>query len=436
MEIRMSDITSLSVRELVTRIAKHELSAERVAQAYIEKVESLDSRVRAWQYFDASHALQQARKIDLSTSLGPLSGVPIGVKDVIDTADMPSTYGSPIYSDHRPVMDAAVVAAARTAGAIVFGKTVTTEFATYKPGPTVNPHSLRLKQPRTPGGSSSGSAAAVAAGMVPLAFATQTAASVVRPAAYCGIVGYKPTFNTLPTAGVKLLSPTLDTVGVLARSVDDARLFVSGITRRNFPIDTGKRSLRIGLCKTPHWGAAEEASRHALLQAGRLLERQGATIKDANLPKGFERLADAQLGIMSYEAFQALAPEVATHGGEISEPLQSVLEIGESLGGDRYVSLLQEAEEGKHILSFVFDLFDVLIAPSAVGEAPAGLHHTGDPVFGRMWTLLGNPCVHVPTGTGPNGLPVGVTVIGPRWKDSVTLSAAALLETAVASNQG
>jgi amidase len=294
----------------------------------------------------------------------------------------------------------------------------------------VNPHSPGLSEPHTPGGSSSGSAAAVAAGMVPIAFGTQTAASIVRPASFCGIVGYKPTFGTLPTAGIKPLSPSLDTLGVLTRRVDDAAFFVGILTHREFVIErTGP--LRVGVCTTPHWDAATPASRQALADAARLLEAAGAMVADAVLPHACDNLADVQSGIMSYEASLAYMPECQTRLNDLSEPFRAVLKAGASLGGARYTVLQQQAEQGRHALAALFDRFDVLLAPSAPGEAPAGLASTGDPVFSRMWTLLGNPCVSVPVGTGPSGLPLGVTVIGPRWRDDVALSAAARLEQAV-----
>lgn len=427
----MTDILALSVRELARHVAQRTLSAEAVTRAYIERVEAQEALVHAWQYFNAAQAIGHARRIDAAGAASmPLAGVPVGVKDLMDTADMPSGYGSPIYAAHRPATDAAVVAAVRAAGGVVLGKTVTTEFATFKPGPTVNPRSPGLTEPHTPGGSSSGSAAAVAARMVPVAFGTQTAASIVRPASFCGIVGYKPTYATLPTAGVKPLSPSLDTIGVLARRVDDAAYFVGTLAHRELVID-GSSPLRVGLCTTPYWDAATPASRQALGDAARLLEAAGATVGDAVLPDACRDLAEVQSGIMCYEAALAYVPEYETQLGDLSEPFRAVLAQGVSLGGARFAVLQQQAEQGRHALAALFDQFDVLLAPSAVGEAPAGLASTGDPIFSRMWTLLGNPCVNVPVGVGPLGLPLGVTVIGPRWRDDVALSAAARLEQAV-----
>ena len=429
----MTDIAGLSVRALAQQVAQGTLRAEAIASAYIERIHEQEAVLHAWQYFDAELVLEQARRLDATGhASGPLAGVPVGVKDVMDTADMPSGYGSPIYTTHRPVADAAAVAAVRAAGGIVMGKTVTTEFATFKPGPTVNPHSPSLSEPHTPGGSTSGSAAAVAAGMVPIAFGTQTAASIVRPASFCGIVGYKPTFGTLPTAGIKPLSPGLDTLGVLARRVDDAAFFVGILTHREFVMESSG-PLRVGVCETPYWNAATPASRQTLADAAHLLEATGAMVTDAVLPPACDNLADLQIAIMNYEASLAYVPECQTHLNDLSAPFRAVLAAGAALGGARYAVMQQEAETARRALAALFDRFDVLLAPSAPGEAPAGLASTGDPIFSRSWTLLGNPCVNVPVGTGPVGLPIGVTVIGPRWRDELALSAAGRLESAVAA---
>ena len=430
----MNEVLALSLREIARRVAQGALSAEVVTRAYVERVQALDGDLHAWEYFDAAAALAQARQLDAhSGAKGELAGVPVGVKDLMDTADMPTTYGSPIYAKHRPVSDAAAVAAVRAAGGIVLGKTVTTEFATFKPGATVNPRSPDASTPHTPGGSSSGSAAAVAAGMVPVAFGTQTAASIIRPASYCGIVGYKPTFGTLPTAGVKSLSPSLDTIGVLARSVDDAAFFVGTLARREFgALDAaGRAPLRIGICMTPHWAQTTDASRAALEQAGRLLEAAGAVLADAQFDAAAAGLAEAQVRIMSYEAAAAFVPELHGQPEQLSEPFRAVLAAGLAVSGAEYARQQLLAQHGRAALASIFERFDVLLAPSAPGEAPAGLASTGDPIFSRMWTLLGNPCVGVPVGSGPSGLPIGVTVIGPRWGDGQALAVAAQLVRAL-----
>lgn len=429
----MNDFLALPARELAARMARRELSVQALVRAYIARIDAAEAGILAWQHFDGAQALQQARLLDAGPALGALHGLPIGVKDLMDTADMPTTYGSPIYAGHRPVMDAACVAMARAAGAVVMGKTVTTEFATFQPGPTRNPRAP-ADAPRTPGGSSSGSAAAVAAGMVPIAFGTQTAGSIIRPAAYCGVVGYKPTFGTLPSAGIKSLSPSLDTVGVLARCVDDAAFFIGAMARLPLtPPQTGQATaLRVGICRTPHWERAGDDSRRALDTAARLLEGHGAVLSDLMLPAAFDDLTQAQIDIMAYEAAAAFAPEMRARPDGFSSGFAALLAAGRGIDGSRFFAAQALASSARRAFEQRFESVDIVLAPSAPGEAPAGLGATGDPMFNRMWTLLGNPCVHVPTGTGAHGMPVGVTLIGPHRGDARVLAAAQALERCVA----
>ncbi|MBG6078142.1 amidase [Polaromonas sp. CG_9.11] len=424
----MHNILTLSARELAARVSRRELTAEAVTRAYIEQIQACEPSVKAWQFFDAEIALQSARALDCNThsSDALLLGVPVGVKDLMDTADMPTAYGSPIYAGQRPAFDAACVAACRDAGMVVLGKTVTTEFATFQPGVTRNPRAP-ADAPRTPGGSSSGSAAAVAASMVPLALGTQTAGSIVRPASYCGVVGYKPSHGTLPLAGIKPLSPSLDTVGAFARSVDDVAFFVGALTRVN--LDPQRQSaLRVGICRTPHWDLASDDARRVLEHSARQFEKVGAHVHDFVLPASFDGLSEAQIQIMAYEAAAAFAPERQRQAEKFSPAFAQLLALGQSLHGTDFAAAQLLAIAARRALDAVFASVDVLIAPSAEGEAPAGLDATGNPIFSRLWTLLGNPCVHVPAGTGVHGMPVGVTVIGPRWADALTLSAAHTLE--------
>lgn len=425
----MRAIKDLSVRELVAAVSRRELAVESVVRDYVDRIDAQEPAVRAWQHFDAGLALSQARELDRGSISGPMQGVPIGVKDIMETADMPTTYGSPIYSGHRPQVDAACVAACRQSGAVIMGKTVTTEFATFHPGPTRNPRSPSVS-PRTPGGSSSGSAAAVAAGMVPLAFGTQTAGSIIRPAAYCGVVGYKPTHGTLSMAGVKQLSPSLDTLGVLARSVEDAAFFVGILARTEFPL-VSQDALRVGICQTPHWECASIDSRQALSDAARLLGRSGARLVDTAWPTDWEDLARVHIDIMGHEALASFAPERQHHSALFSVEFSDFLSAARLVDSGRVVGAYELAERARCALALVFRTVDVLLAPSTEGEAPVGVHSTGNPIFNRMWTLLGVPCVHVPTGVGGQGMPIGVTVIGPRWGDAQALAAAELLQRSV-----
>jgi Asp-tRNA(Asn)/Glu-tRNA(Gln) amidotransferase A subunit family amidase len=431
----MMDFLTLPIHELVTRIARRDISVEAVVHACIARIEACEPSVQAWQHFDPALALEQARRLDRQPPAGPLYGVPIGVKDLMDTVDMPTTYGSPIYAGHRPMTDAACVALSRTAGAVVMGKTVTTEFATFQPGPTRNPRANGA--PHTPGGSSSGSAAAVAAGMVPAAFDTQTAGSIIRPAAYCGVVGYKPTYGTLPVAGIKMLAPSLDTVGVFARTVSDAAYFIGALARLPLMPGSGSRHatrLRIGLCHTAHWDRASADARRKLVDAARMLEQAGAVLGDVALPPACDGLTDAQIRIMGYEAAAAFGPEARTRSEGFSSAFAALLESGQAIDGTAYFAAQALAAGARRALDEVFDTVDMLLAPSAEGEAPAGLGSTGDPVFNRMWSLLGNPCVHVPLGAGAGGMPVGVTLIGPRWSDARTLAVAHVLERSAAGH--
>ena len=426
----MTDFLTLPARELSARIASRELSAETVAKALLARIEASEPAIQAWTHINPDQVLSQARELDAGPVRGPLHGLPIGVKDLMDTADAPTGYGSPIYRNHQPSIDAASVAAARQAGALIMGKTVTTEFATFQPGPTRNPRAPS-HQPHTPGGSSSGSAAAVAAGMVPVAFGTQTAGSIVRPASYCGVAGYKPSFGTLPTAGVKPLSPSLDTIGALARHVDDTAFFIGALARMDLtPRPLG--ALRIGVCLNPIDTQASDDSLRAVEAAGRQLEQLGASVTALTLPPQCQGLNDIQVAIMGYEAAAAFAPESRTHASDFSPAFVEVLTDGRLISGEQFFAAQATAARARQALADVFSSLDLIIAPSAAGEAPSGLDATGDPMFNRMWSLLGTPCVHVPIGTGATGMPVGATLIGAMRDDLRTLSAAHALEASLA----
>ena len=302
----MPEPTSLSVREAAREIAARRLSAEDYAKAWLERVAAREPVVGAWRYLDRDQMLEAARRCDNEPPRGPLHGIPVAVKDMLDTVDMPTEYGSPIYAGHRPAADAACVALMRAAGAIAFGKTVTTEFAYFAPGKTANPHNPA----HTPGGSSSGSAAAVGAGMAPLAFGTQTAGSIIRPASYCGVVGYKPSFGTLPRAGGKLLADSLDTIGVMARSVDDAAFLVGVLSDRRALREVSLPAPpRFGFYRTPVWDEAEPATIAALDRARAALIAAGARVDDLAVPDAHRGLAAAQEKIMALEMARELAYE-------------------------------------------------------------------------------------------------------------------------------
>lgn len=396
-----------------------ELRAIDVIDSALEAIAAHENDVRAWQVYDAARARAAAHVIDASavSERGLLSGIPLGVKDIIDTVDFPTTYGSPLYQHHQPARDAACVALARAQGGIVIGKTVTTEFAYFAPGPTANPHALG----HTPGGSSSGSAAAVASGMVPLAFGSQTAGSLIRPASYCGIWGFKPSHGVFSLAGVGGMSQTLDTLGWLARHVDDLALMRTALLHAPLRLpQEGSHTPRIAVCRTFDWDMATDDTARAIDLTARALSRAGAQVRDLVLPPICAEMTQAQRKIQAFEAARTLAAERVAHSAELSPSLTALIEEGVACSVEHYAQALRLAADARRGLSDVFRDYDAILAPSAPGEAPEGLAATGDPVFSRMWTLLHVPCLNVPVARGSHGLPVGVQLVG-AWLDDVRL---------------
>ena len=413
-------LNELTAAEAARRIARGQLTSVALVSACLERIAARERDVHAWAFLDAELALKQARTRDRESPRSVLHGVPVGIKDVIDTADMPTEYNSPIYRGYQPKWDAACVALLRQAGCVILGKTVTTEFANNHPSHTRNPHNLA----HTPGGSSSGSAAAVADHMVALALGTQTGGSTIRPAAYCGVVGYKPSFNTVNRAGLKFVAESLDTIGLLARTAEDAALgllVLSGRAAPDFARPPG-RAPRIGLCRTPRWQEADAPTQSALERAATLLAKGGARIGDFELPAGSERLFDEHGKIMSYESARALAWEYLNHAGEISATLKPRLDEGWQLPREAYDAARALARDCRRQLSDRMRDYDFLLTPAAPGEAPGNLATTGSSVFNRVWTLFGVPCVTLPVGAGPHGLPLGVQLAGKFDADAELLA--------------
>jgi amidase len=417
----MKPLHGLSACDAARGIAAGRITSEALVRACLERVEEREGVVQAWEYLAPDRAIERARTLDRGPANGPLHGVPVGVKDIFDTRDMPTAYGSPIYCDHCPAWDASVVAAIRAGGGLVLGKTVTTEFAAFHPGKTTNPHHTG----HTPGGSSSGSAAGVADFMVPLAIGTQTGGSMVRPAAFCGVVGYKPTFGYVNRAGLKPLAESLDTIGVFARDVADAALLASVLAGRpSLGGSSVAAAPRIGLCRTHAWPQAEEATISAVERARALLTDAGAAVTEVCLPERFRGLGEAQQSIMKYEGAQALVFERCFHKEAISAELLGFLDDGASCAPAEYDEAQRLASECRASLPDVFGENDALLTPSAPGEAPEGLSSTGDPVFNRIWTLLGAPCINLPAFTGPRGLPVGLQLVGRPGDDTRVIAVA------------
>ncbi len=424
------EASRLSAVELASRLRDRSLRALDLTEACLARIAELEPALHAWAAVDAELARRQARDLDAGPFRGPLHGLPVGFKDIIDTADLPTEYGSPIYRGHRPVADAACVALARRAGAVVLGKTATAEFAGPSPAATVNPHAAA----HTPGGSSSGSAAAVAAGMVPLALGTQTAGSVVRPASFCGIVGCKPSFGLIARDGVKLFAESLDTVGVFARSVADAAFLIGALAARPELVElhAPARPPKVGVCRSHDWHRVESAAAAAFEEAVCRLRTDGADARNVELPETFAGLGEAQATIMGYESARNFAAELSLHAEALTPRLLRALEAGARIPAADYVAAKRRAQACRLELPRVLAECDVLVTPSTPGEAPAGLESTGDPVMNRVWTLLHGPCVTVPCGPGPQGLPLGLQIVGPNGTDAPTLSAAAWIADCLA----
>jgi amidase len=422
-ETHMEDLFRLSASEAAARIRDGKLTSEALVRSCLERIDSRESQVKAWVHLDADFALAQARDCDRSANRGPLHGIPFAAKDIMDTADLPTEYGSPIYKGNRPKADAACVALSRAAGGVLLGKTVTTEFASRSPlGNTMNPHNPQ----HTPGGSSSGSAAAVGDFMVPLAFGTQTVGSVIRPASFCGCIGYKPSYGEFSTQGVKQNTASFDTVGLFTRAVEDLALFRAALTGfaakplAAIPVS----NLKIGFCRTMVWDRAETYTKKLLEDAASALAKAGAKVFDVDLGKPFEQFETMGRRINDYEFSRGLTWEREHHADLLSKFQREKFAGFLNISYEQY----REAEEvltrcRAHLADAMKDL-DLLLTPSAPGEAPAGLSSTGDTSFNILSTWTYTPCITLPVFTGPTGLPVGIQLIGHRNQDHRLLEGA------------
>ena len=423
------------------------VGAEELVSACLARIREADGEVQAWAFLDPEHALAQARILDQMRSaggvMGPLHGVPVGIKDIIDTSDMPCECGSVLHAGRLPVDDAAVVRSLRAAGAVIMGKTVTTEFATYAPAKTRNPHN----RGHTPGGSSSGSAAAVAAGMVPLALGTQTNGSVIRPAAFCGVYGFKPTHGLVPRSGIARLSRALDHVGVFARTLEDVALaaeVITGFDERD--PDTRPRAAipfraiaaaepplepLVAFVRTPMWDRADADTREAF---GELAEALGKRVFEVELPELARAALDVHRTIMEAEMAANLSAEYDRGRERLSDSLRGQLERGRAVTALAYQEALARIPLLNAGFEETFDRCDAILTPAAPGTAPRGLDSTGDPAFCTLWTLCGMPSLSMPLMQGANGLPLGVQLVGPRHSDARLLRTARWLAARIADN--
>ncbi len=427
----------LGVAAAAAAVAAGEITAEELTAACLARIAAEEPRVAAWAHLDPEHALAQARAADdrrrRGGPIGPLHGVPVGIKDIIDTADFPTENGTVLHAGRRPRRDATVVSRLRAAGAVILGKTVTTELAVYSPGKTRNPHDVE----HTPGGSSSGSAAAVAALMVPAALGSQTNGSVIRPASFCGVVGYKPTHGLISRAGMLRQSRILDHVGGFARSIEDMAILAEPLFGFDpADPDTQPRATgdfravattepplppRLAFVRTPVWEQAAEDTRAGF---GELVEALGAQVEEIELPVLFESAIEAHRTLLEADLAVSFADEYARGAERLSAILREMIERGgRSLAVD-YLRAVERRSVLIAALDEIFHLFDAIVTPAAPGEAPRGLESTGSPVFSTIWTLCGTPAVTVPLLQGANGLPIGVQLVGAPGDDARLLRTA------------
>jgi Asp-tRNA(Asn)/Glu-tRNA(Gln) amidotransferase A subunit family amidase len=440
-----SQLNWLSATDVARAIRDGAVSTEELVSACLARVREADPQVEAWTFLDPEHALAQARAADelrkSGAPVGPLHGVPVGIKDIFDTADMPTEDGTVLHAGRTPAEDAAVVARLRAAGAVIMGKTVTTELATYTPGKTRNPHNPE----HTPGGSSSGSAAAVAAGMVSVALGSQTNGSVIRPAAYCGIYGFKPTHGLISRHGVLRLSRTLDQIGVFARTVEDLALVSEEIVgyderdpdtlppRARIPFarvaaEEPPMPPRIAFVKTPLWGETEPDTREAFAE---LIEHLGDCAEEFSLPESARDALEWHRTIMEAEMAANLVAEYDRGRDKLSDSLRAQLERGRKITALEYQVTLARIPQLIGGFAQLFERYDAILTPAVAGTAPRGLESTGSPMFCTLWTLCGMPALSLPVMQGANGLPLGAQLVGPRYGDARLLRTARWLATRV-----
>jgi len=412
---RPSGLAGLTATEAAAKIRNGEIASEALVTDCLARIETDDPTLKAWTFIDADMALAQARACDAADApIGALHGVPVGVKDVLDTSDMPTEYGSEIYVGQHPSADSACVAALRAAGAVLLGKTTTTQFASPLPVGVRNPHDTD----RTPGVSSSGSAAAVADFMVPLANGTQTGGSVILPAAFCGVVGYKASLDGLDRTGIQALKVSLDTLGYFARSVDDIGLVFGAVTGNVVPAASDRP--KIGLCRTPMWAEAEDAAQAALETSAASLSAAGYEVTDIDLPPELTSIEQPFRVISNYEGKAALANDFRDHMDKMNPWMR---ETGESnWTADEYTQALGDAAAARSALAKVYEDFPVLLTPSTAGEAPADLVSPTMSSFNRMWTLMHGPTITLPVATGENGMPIGIQLAAGVGDDAALIS--------------
>ena len=425
----MTAPNTLTATELAKHIDEGRVTAEAIVRAHLDRIDRRDSDVLAWAHLAREAALERARVLDRGPRQGLLHGIPFGVKDIIDSHDQPTGYGSPIYKTNRPIADAATVALARDAGAILLGKTVTTEFANRTPGPTRNPHNPA----HTPGGSSSGSAAGVADFQIVLGTGTQTGGSVIRPGAFCGVVAFKPTFGHFPPAGMKANTEWLDTIGAYARSIDDIALFRSALMAiPHRPVRKIDTPPRIAVCYTPHRNELQPEGIAAIQDAAAALAKAGAKVREMEMPAPVDTMREGQRVLSAFEGPRAAADEARRFYDLLSPSFQvDKIAAGNKIDYATWVAARKLGEAGRAAVDALFEDIDVILTAPAPGEAPLGLERTGNATFNLLWTYLWMPCITLPFSRGPTGLPVGIQLVGRQHEDATLLDIAGWVKGAL-----
>jgi amidase len=428
MTIDIARPSDLSAVEAASAIAQGELSSQELVSSCLERNAERDSAVMAWAHLDPEEAMAQAKDADAKKPTGPLHGVPVGIKDIINVAGMPTGFNSPIYPDYVPVADAACAAMIRKAGGLILGKTVSTEFGNRHPGPTRNPYDST----RTPGGSSSGSAAAVGDRQVPLGIGTQTSGSIIRPAAFCGVVGYKPSFGEMSRVGVKQQSGTLDTLGLCGRTVADVELLRAVVTGIPYKPEAphGFR-LRVALHHPSDWDTAEACSQETVEAAARDLEAAGVEVFELKMPSDlFDAWLDDHRRLANFEGARNYGHEKTLFKDKLSKDLyEGRISNGERCTVEEYIGAQRRSEAMRAWMDGAFETFDLVLTLASAGEAPRSLTNTGDARFNSLWTMLYTPCVTLPRGFGPNGMPLGVQLIGRQFEDEKLFAIASSIES-------
>ncbi|NKB49005.1 MAG: amidase [Alphaproteobacteria bacterium] len=420
----------LSAIEARAKLDRGEITSQALVRDCLTRIAAREPDLDAWAFVDPDLALEQARARDNEISRGLLHGIPVGIKDIYDTADMPTEYGTTIYPGHRPSADSTWVAALRDAGAVILGKTRTTEFANPVPTTTRNPHDLDC----APGASSSGSVAAVADYMTPLATGSQTGGSVILPAAHCGLYGYKPSFDGLPTGGVRHAKPSIDTPGLFARTLDDVALMRAASLGQSpaaldLPAGAG---LRVGVCRTEYWPEALPESVSTLASAAEILAAAGATVSDIEPPAEVSQAMAEFSNILVTEDSRAIAMEARDHLDQLNEWSQKSVREAKDVSPAQYENANAVAEVARAAMTKTMEDFDVLITPATRGEAPRDRANMEPSLFNRIWTLMYLPCLSLPAFTGPSGLPVGLQIVGRRDDDERLLAMGRWIEQRIA----